>query len=150
MATKTESTGQALLELLGKATAADLAEIDQQIAEHQVEIDKLWAVRKLIDVKVNGKPERKARATRKAGESKPSANGVTSIPSGASSGELMINRRKAIAKLLGKEGPQRSGVICNRLDIPSGSITGVMNSDWFNLTDNGYRLTEVGRKESGI
>lgn len=144
------ATGQQLLDLLDKATAADLADIDQHIAEHQANIDRLSAVRKLIDIKVNGKPEHwtKRGPKKPKAAAAPSVNGVSAPPPPA--GSIMAERRKAIAQLLGKEGPMSGMVICNRLGIPTGSMTAILTCEWFKQSSEGYRLTELGRRESGI
>lgn len=66
-----------LVELLKKATASDLSDIDAQITEKQAELDEatkriggeldaLKVIRKVLDVKINGKPPRAPKGSRKA------------------------------------------------------------------------------------
>jgi hypothetical protein len=97
MATKTSQP--TLLDLMARATAADLAEIDQQIAAKETELaeaekriggelDALKQLRKVVDVKLNGKPARK-KPERKA------KAGVSAASSGnghAGNGAGPINR----------------------------------------------------------
>ncbi len=80
-----------LVDLLKKATAADLADIDQQIAAKQAELDEatkliggeldaLKVIRKVLDVKINGKPARQPRGAKKVARQErvnrlPSSNG---------------------------------------------------------------------------
>lgn len=69
---KTTTKQPSLVDLLARASVADLAGIDQQIAAKQAdldaatkklgdELDALKAIRKVIDIKLNGKPPRKVR-----------------------------------------------------------------------------------------
>jgi hypothetical protein len=156
-AAKKQQAGGRVVEFLSGLTAADLAEIDQQIQDLRRQLASLEAARRLIDLQVNGPPERKKGGPRKspapqtpAGNG-PAANGAAGAPGvPAEPGGLRHERRLKIARLLGKEGPMAGAAIFNRLDIPLGSLTSVMSCDWFTPTNGGYRLTEVGRREAGL
>lgn len=54
-----------LLDVLEKATTEDLDAVREQIAEHEKQLDSLRAVEKLLNIRINGKPERK-KPVRKA------------------------------------------------------------------------------------
>ena len=123
-----ESTGAALLRLLDNATAADLAELDEGL---QREIDSLSSVR------------------RKSPEE--SANGRDHSSRGNDAKEVTLQRRRQIAKLLGAEGPMAGPVIMSRINCVSGAaFSFAITCDWFAQSSSGSRLTEVGRRESGI
>lgn len=146
--TKTaEPTTPRLIDFVTNATAADLAEIDQEIATVRGPIDQevgalrgqlsaLQALRKVIDLKVNGK---KAKGT---GQKATNAAAKTAFHNG---------QRAKVAALLGKEGPLLASVISNRLGIPDGrALIPVLKCDWFEATSSGYRLTSIGRREAQL
>lgn len=144
---KVETTGERMTALLAGATAADMAEIDQQIAgvnarydellaAQKSELSSLKALRKLIDLRLNGPKQRKAPKPRQ--------------PGGAPGGAMIKARRNAIARLLAREGAMPTMSIASRCDIPEGSIGAVLKCDWFLASSAGYRLTDKGRQESGV
>lgn len=80
----TPSAADSIMETLGAATADDLATIDDRIGELQKEIDSLSVVRKLIDVKLNGKPKRKS-------PSKAKSNGQAAPTTEKASGQMPLD-----------------------------------------------------------
>lgn len=148
MSAKTSTAAQ-LRELIDKSSAEDLTEIDGEIAKAEAHLESLVTLRKVIDRKVNGKPE---HWSKRAPKPKPvvsgGGNGASDSP--AERGAMLKDRRLNIAKIIAKEGPLPASAFVNRLQIPSGSITAVLQCDWFQQTANGYRLTEVGRRETGL
>lgn len=142
-----------LAELVGKATADDLAAIDADIAAKRAEIDGLTQLRKLIAVRLGieepkkgpgGRPgPRKPRA--EVGGGPTHANGVAATPD---RNAAVHARRVSIARLLSGRGPLFPAVIANELDIEVGNLTYALKSDWFENGNGGWRLTAVGRKEA--
>lgn len=128
------------LSRLEAATPETLAEIDVEIDKLRQQKVKLVGLRRLLDLAMNGRPARpaKGRTARPA---------VQKPDNGDARPAAMSDRRKAVARLLGNEGPMAAMVIANRLEIPKGSITSVLQCEWFKATPDGYRLTEVGRRE---
>ncbi len=149
--TAAESKSGNMLLWLANATTADLAEIDQEIAKVQGEIDavlakhkgrlaSLQSLRKVIDLKVNGAKERK-KPTRKAASKSDVAIAQPSI----------VEFRRKVAQILGTKGPMLANQIADYMDLPDGRAVGQrLNCDWFEPTSQGYRLTPIGRRESGI
>ena len=142
-----------LAELITRATQDDVAKIDEDIAAKRAEIDSLNQLRKLIAVRLGieepkkgpGGHPRKHRAVG-GGSPQPAANGTPAADGGR--GGLMRARRLSAARLLGNRGPLVQSVICEELDIPAGSITSVLDCDWFEKTPQGVRVTSVGRNEA--
>lgn len=59
-------------------------------------------------------------------------------------------RQMEIAKALAASGPLNSTALCQRLDIPTGSICSLLDGDWFAKTSqergSPYTLTDAGRE----
>lgn len=130
-----------LVEMIQKANQSDLDSIDLEIAakekvlaDHKAEVDRLRALRKTIDVIINGKPARQAKAPK---ASKPA-------PDLAASSN---DRRKKVAEYLAKYGASKPAQICEDLGIPNGSITFVLSTSAFAKTPNGVVLTPEGRQQ---
>jgi hypothetical protein len=58
-------------------------------------------------------------------------------------------RRRAVAELLARSGPIQTAAIASRLNIPKGSMSGVLKCPWFEKAGPGkfepYQLTDAGR-----
>lgn len=104
-----------LIDLLSKATAADLANLDQQIAEKEsalaeatknleADLASLKALRKVIDVKLNGKPERK-KPVRKAKGSVLVPQERPAYHNGDSVGHEEAGLASKIVGLITRDGP---------------------------------------------
>lgn len=142
MATKTQQPS--LVDLLNKATAADLADIDQQIADKQSELDEatkqlitdlesLKAVRKVIDIRVNGKPARKKREPRKAAGDKGVSQSAASAPA---SSDLLAR----IIQIIHGCGPCTSYTISKKLGDTSEYLVRnalIKSKDKFTRNDDG-------------
>lgn len=145
-----EATGvQRLMTALADVTAADLAELDQQITAKREQIEQATAVlkkeldaltdcRKLLARRLGVETPRKQRKARQA---KPEATADAAIMS------MRKQRQVRIAKLLSVRGQTHGPVIQKELEIPQGSMSSVMDATYFESTAQGYRLTAAGRKE---
>lgn len=155
----TASVGQKLQELIGKAAPTDLAEIDQEIEAKRAAIEAqtktlrqdlagLVMVRKLVAARLgaNAPPTRGSGRRRRAAPAE--ANGSAS----AGRGEMLLARRKRIAALLAVRGPLAPMAIAAECEVPSGSITAVLDCEWFERDPSRgtVRITALGRKEAGL
>lgn len=88
----------------------------------------------------NALPPAVTAGDRHAGNGKP--NGTAAVAEAARGRRLKIARRL-------EAGPVGPAELCRDLDIPRGSIVGVLRHPWFEKTGSGtrdpYRLTEEGR-----
>jgi hypothetical protein len=128
-----------ILAAIDSATGADLDSVDEAIAALDRKRESLAQVRKLIDIKLNGKPERK-KPVRKAGAG------------GAAGSEVTLQRRRQLAVLLSKAAPLGRDVISQKIGVaPGAALHAVLSCEWFAVTGSGeYRLTELGRKENAL
>jgi hypothetical protein len=113
-----KTTQPSLVELLKKATASDLSDIDAQITEKQAELDEatkriggeldaLKVIRKVLDVKINGKPPRAPKGSKNAAKATAACQPVSSQV-----GESPADK---IAKVLKDCGPCRPATIAKKL-----------------------------------
>lgn len=152
-----------LIGLLGRCSKEDLdgldakiaakqAEIDQILAGHKAELEGLKGVRAFLAKKLGAveeaKPKREHWTARKKRLAEAAANGAAP-PAGTPDAARI--RRVTIARLLAGRGPLGLTQIANETNIPKGSISTYLGSDWFAQELNGnYRLTEYGRREAGL
>lgn len=126
---KTATPQTSLVDLLNKASASDLADIDQQIAAKQTELDEatkkiggqldsLKAIRKVLDLRINGKPARKKR--------EPKSSPVNRLPSVNGNGHGRAVDRDAagitvqsVAEILKSCGPCSPYTIAKKLGPPA-------------------------------
>ncbi len=100
---------------------AELDNIQEQIAELQASADKLRAVRKAVDLAVNGKPPRAARGTKKKAAAKPSAPAPAgAIPSG------LADRIRAY---LVHSGPTSVGALATALGADPNAVSGACKAN---------------------
>lgn len=132
-----------LFEMIQKATAADLAQLDEKIEamqatarQHQGEIDRLASLRKTINILVNGKPERK-KNEKKAPKATP----------GGGNSDSLSDRRIKIAKLLSKHGATKPAQLASDLATSQANVMYALNCGYFIMTPNGYLLTPEGRSQ---
>lgn len=113
-----------LVDLVAKATAADLAVIDEQITARETELAEatariggelgsLKALRRVIDIKLHGKPQRKTRQPRKA-----QAPAATSH----ASGDAPTGLQSEIIGFITLNGPGFPEAIGRKLDRPAQAI----------------------------
>lgn len=124
-----------LIEALQAATAEDLADIDARITAvrdkieatlraQRGELDALLAARKLIDLRINGRPSKAVKGAAKKGAS----------PADGGGSELAC----AIHDLLTKEGSLPVAAIAQRLGKTNAAIgVCVARSSWFSRTSDG-------------
>jgi hypothetical protein len=128
-----KSKETSLVSVLASATADDLADIDASIAEKEQaiksiegEIASLRIVRKFIDVKLNGQPQRK-KPERKAG-----------------GGRKPAPVRDAIYDLLAKHDvPMKPATIASQIGAEVGSVYSALKHEWFRQTPDGYEIARA-------
>jgi hypothetical protein len=148
-------SGAESLQELDAEIAGKKAELERIVADRTGEIKSLQHARYVIALRfdpqaVNPNAPRRG-GPRKKGEKVAKPDGPRLAPVSAEkppvSFGMMPERRRAIAKLLGKRGPMFPQKIAEECGIPTGSITSVLDCPYFNRTESGVRLTELGRKE---
>lgn len=126
----TKDRTPSLLDLIGRATEADLSAIDEQIAEKQNELDaathalqadldSLRQLRRLIDVKLHGKPARKKTQRKgRGGNGQPTdpADDARSAVVERAVGAHEAALASKIVDLITREGPMTDIVIARKLD----------------------------------
>jgi hypothetical protein len=127
------SVGTQLMALIDRAEAGDLALIDAQIAVHRKNLDALTRLRAVLALRING------RAPATNGHA---GNGAANGTSGGGS-----KRRREVVGFLTKHGPTPQANIAKALNIPEGSMTKLINCDWFERTDKGIAATTKARNE---
>jgi hypothetical protein len=115
-----------LIKLLSTADQAAIDELNTQIAELEKQVSVLDQVRKIISLRIQGKPQRAKPGPKKKAE----ASG----------------RRLDVAKLLLVSGPLNREAICNRLGISGTGMHLTLDHEWFEQTMKGYSLTEAGKR----
>lgn len=119
----TKPTSTSLVDQILFATESDLQAIDEritaiadEIAEKQRTVEGFRAIRKAIEIRINGKPERKKREPGESG------NGVAKV--------MLYD---AIFDLLTKEGSMPVPAIAERLGKPAAVIGMAIGrkSEWF-------------------
>lgn len=147
-----QTKAEVLIALVNETTPSDIEEIDRRIRNHESEIAKLIEIRKLIDVRLNG-PRKRGGGPRKKLPQATSDDDDDRPPMPrvkAEASEIRTGRRKAVATLLGSEGPMIRNVIANRLGIPGAALPSVIACDWFTEGSQGVALTSIGRREAGL
>ncbi len=124
-----------LIDVLERATEADLDALDEEIAVLDRKLASLSAARRLIDVKLHGR--------KKFGPRKKPA--VAAAPSTAGVKTRSDEYREAIAKHLLKHGATRPAVLCEECGVPNGSITAMLEHPWFVRGADGVSLSPAGR-----
>ncbi len=99
----------------------EIAELDRQIEQLKNERSSLVSAKKLIDIKLHG-----SLIGRRGGKQKE-------------------ERREAVYKLLSSSGPLAAGAIQEQTDIPKGSLTSLLNHEWFERTPEGWGIAKKKR-----
>lgn len=151
-----------LVELVAKATEADLASIDEQITAKEAELadatrriggelDALKALRKVVDVKLHGKPQRKPRQAKAAShKSNGEPNGFRSGPPAPSRVAVHSDTTLAseIIGAINLHGPLLPDTLARKLDrSPVGIKMAVGKSDHLKLLSDG-RVALANHDES--
>lgn len=135
--------------------------IEVVLGELQAEIDRLRdrlqlaesihaRLRQLVE---DGKPApASAKPTRPPAAPKPAALPAVkpavkpvAKPAVTRSGSVQLDRRRQVAEYLRTHGPTRQARLCELLGIPNGSMTSVIQCDWFEPEADGLHLTMTGR-----
>lgn len=123
---------------LESASEADLEQVDEEISTLRNKLESLTLVRKLLSIKLNGKTPR--QPPKRSSKPKADEEPKTSVNSST------YGRRLLAARFL-LSGPSTPMAIARQCDIPSGSITAVLNHEWFTKNGSGeVHLTSLGRK----
>lgn len=127
-----------ILDLLAEVSEADLEIIDEKItalttdiANIQAEIDSLRVVRKTVDVKLHGKPERK-KPVRKA------KAGATAADK--PQGDDDADRNRIYDWLANQGGPCKPGVIDAALGIHHLRVNSLCKHAWFDESIAGFSI----------
>jgi hypothetical protein len=130
-----------ILDALASVTAQDLVALDAQIVTAQKELDTLTEARKLINVKLNGKPAKQ-----------PKAPGKKSAPAIGSTGPIDPKGLAAqAAKVLGSKGVMSIAKLAESLGANYQTIyTAIRKAPGFEQTDKGVLLTPQGKQLYGI
>lgn len=122
-----------LLEALRTAKPEDLAELDTEIVAKRKDLESMQALRKVLNVAMNGKP------VRQAGTGNGQAGGRVSVD----------QHRTNVLKYLDHGGLTKRSVLMEACKISSAMIEKVLNHPWFRKTDQGIQLTQAGKDEVG-
>lgn len=142
--TKTETNLADLVKALDSADAADLETLDAEIEGLEQRLQGLQAVRKIVNIRLNGNPDRRTQKRASPGQNGPAANGEYLSTHGAAA----ILRRKDIARLLSQEGATFAANIAAKVRVPPDKVENLLAHSWFTRMDNGaYILSTLGRKE---
>lgn len=146
-----ESIGVQLIGLIGKAKQTDLDQLDKIIAEKKKEIAALENARKTLAISL-GVEQPRQYGTRKPKAKGAATNGQPPTARESDSPKSPVEassaaRRQKIAVHLLRNGSTAPSTLCRLFDIPSGSITSVLDCEWFSRNAAGsVELTPVGRE----
>lgn len=139
------------IDALEKATAADLAELDQKIAEHERVLASLKTARSILDVRLNGPKPKNARPTRPARDRREDDD--TELEANLPDSEPAV---VSIMKFLESTGPSTVNVISRQLKLSEAMVDEIItrHTPCFATRRVGNRygyatkvsLTEVGKK----
>lgn len=116
-----------LIEAIRSATAEDLDAIDAEIVELERQLAALREARKVVDLAVNGRPERGTRRPREAAD-----------PADSATERLPDSDRGAIRDLLAEAGPLGTEEIGVRLRISRAKAAALTrNHPWFRRLEDG-------------
>ena len=119
-----------LVQMIQAATAEDKAQVDARIDEISKELESLRLVQKLLDVKLNGKPERKAPQKRQARAG--STDGKT---------PREPTQRERVYDYLSVQGrPVKPATIASDTGIPVASVYTLLSHEWFKKTEDGWAI----------
>lgn len=134
-----------LADIIRRATPADLAALDAEIA-------RLAAARRVLAAVLGHSPAGDPAPGKPLPPSlRQGVTGETPTPGERLSPQAACReRRLSIARLLLERGPLRMSDLKTGLPIPSGSMPGVLKHPWFERSGpsprDPYRLTEEGRR----
>jgi cob(I)alamin adenosyltransferase len=137
-----------LLDMILQADGSELDIIDKQIAtkqeeldKYQAELDKLKALRKTVNVLVNGKPERKQTVRKVKGSAAAGTHTTRDVSSSAE------DRRKRIALYLAEHGAVRPQELAIQLKEELPNVMYSVTNGYFTRSEKGIMLTPEGRNK---
>lgn len=119
-----------LIDSFKNATEADLAEVQDKITELKAELASLELIEKVLSVRINGPAPKQPRCKPK--NQKEAKDGDATTKSEAD--------RRRISKYLEHSGTAKPAKIARDLDIPTGSITYLLDDPRFRRLDDGVAL----------
>lgn len=126
-----------LLKLLDGVSAADLAQLDAEIADAKARLAQLEACRTLLVTR-----------PAKAGTPPIPTNGHPNGHTHTRNGDLTQQRRREVAQYLSGSGPQPRTKVAKVCGIPEGgSLSSVLDHPWFEKRGEGVAITAQCRKE---
>lgn len=130
-----------ILDALATVTAEDLKQLDDEIAALRRKLDTLEEARKLVNVAVNGKPERVKPGTKKP----KAADGAAGKPDASSTAAK-------VAACLMKSGVTSIAKIGEKMGVSYQTVYGAVraNPDSFQQTAQGIVLTPEGKKTYAV
>jgi hypothetical protein len=123
-----------LLDALDGATEEDLKTLDREIDAQSRRLESLRACRKVLQLKLVGRPERKKRQPTEPGQ-----NG----------GGTTKNNRQKMAEYLIHSGPTKPLVLADACGLDHRGVSGLLNHPWFERKGDGVTLSQEGRKAFG-
>ncbi len=155
MAKDETSIATKLADLLNAATSTDLADLDQQMRALKTKLDGLRQLRNLIAVRLDPvtkagaahhkKPTAAGGGVGSDGSSNPARGGSASSPAARAS--ITDERRRAAVRHLSEHGPLPPMKIATALSIPQGSITALLDHEWFSKSSQGVHITTLARQD---
>lgn len=128
-----------IIEALEQISESDLQDIDVRIVEAKRTLASLRTVRKLMQVKLHGKPGPKPGARKAVAESNGDGNGhVTALD----------KYRLNAAQYLRHSGKAKVATLAERFGMSSGGqnrVSVVFNHDWFASEGREVSLTDAGK-----
>lgn len=142
----TTSVASQLRDLLGRATAEDVAELDAEIAAKEKETEILKANRKLLAQAVGIEEPKKhwtQRKNNKAADNEP-AKPTASTPASTD----LVEKRRKVARWIRENGPKHLDKVSQGTGISRfgpGALGTVVIHEWFHTTPDGtVQLTDKG------
>lgn len=144
------SVASQLRDLLTRATEADVAEIDAEIAAKEGELASLRANRDLLAKAVGLEPAKRTWSRKKKdddGAAAPTSPAGSAAPRG---GDGLVEKRRKVVKWVKANGAKHLDKVSEGTGISRfgpGALGSVVIHDWFNVTPDGtVKLTEAGER----
>lgn len=140
------SVASQLRDLLTRATEADVAEIDAEIAVKKGELASLEANRDMLAKAIGMEPAKRAWSRKPKDESAPAAAPAAKPAAGTD----LVEKRRKVARWIKANGAKHLDKVSEGTGISRfgpGALGSVVLHDWFHVTPDGtVKLTEVGER----
>lgn len=131
-----------ILEALEAAGESDLARLDEEVAACRRRLEALEAARKLVHVKLHGRPERAKPGPRKARAADPAA--------GPKAGHRLTNveYQRRLVEILGRAGAMMLDDLAREAGLHESFIERVTaGCPWFERTGRKIHITSLARQQ---